>query len=76
MMMVNPEVYVVSPNRDVPTNSLEFVNDVDIPGNNFFYGTDDAGIKNWIDFDDDEGEQEVETAPTRTPSKPCLIVLN
>ena len=37
--------------RDVPTNSLEFVNDVDIPGNNFFYGTDDAGIKNWIDFD-------------------------
>ena len=37
--------------RDIPTNSLEFVNDVDLPGNNFFYGTNDIGTKNWIDLE-------------------------
>ncbi len=33
------------------SNSLQFINDKAAPGNNFFYGTNDVGTKNWIDLD-------------------------
>jgi hypothetical protein len=39
----------------IDSDSLQLVNDVDTPGNSKFYGTNNSGIRGWLDFPDVAG---------------------